>query len=226
VNNSIFCPDGAQTFFNSEFQEAYHSKIGPITESLHKFVKPCESILKRSFSREVKILDLFFGLGYNSGVAIDFIYNLGTNPNICITAIEKDKNIIEKIREITVPEGYIKWKELLQNLDQRDYIEYEKIKIKLILDDIFNALKSLENNTYDIIFFDPFSFKVAPQFWTEEFLLSVFKLLSKGGRLTTYSGLKRVEKLATDNGFNVIRVDAIGRKTHSLCIESCFSVES
>ncbi len=220
MSNSIFCPDGAQTFFNSEFQEAYHSKIGPITESLHKFVAPCEDILKQSFSREVKILDLFFGLGYNSGVVIDFIYKLGNNPSISITAIEKDRNIIEKIKEIKVPKSYIKWKKLLQDLEQRNYIEYEKIKIKLIVDDIFNALKSIENNTYDIIFFDPFSFKVAPQFWTEEFLLSIFKLLSKGGRLTTYSGLKRIEKLAIDNGFNVIRIDAIGKKNHSLCVEN------
>ena len=32
--------DGSQSFFNTKYNEAYHSKIGPITEAIHKFIEP------------------------------------------------------------------------------------------------------------------------------------------------------------------------------------------
>lgn len=216
----ILCPDNSQTFFNTTFQESYHSKVGAILESEHKFITPCKDILKNSQNKKIRILDPFFGLGYNTGMALDLAYKSCKNPYIEIIAIEKDIEIIKEIKNIQVPENYKQWKNLLKSFPEKNYIEFENVKISLFIDDIFNSISSLQKHSFDIIFFDPFSYKVTPEFWDNDFLLTVFNLLLPGGKLTTYSGLKRVEKLAIDNRLNVIRIPALGKKTHSLCIEN------
>ena len=91
----ILCPDHSQTFFNTTFQESYHSKVGAILEAKHKFINPCEDILKNSQNKKIKILDPFFGLGYNTGMALDLAYKSCKNPYIEIIAIEKDIEIIK-----------------------------------------------------------------------------------------------------------------------------------
>ncbi len=214
----IHCPDESQTFFNTEFNESYHSHIGPVTESFFKFVNPCEDILKHSSNKKIKILDLFFGLGYNSGIAINHSYTLSQSPNLEIVGIENDISILKEIKNIKVPDNYRFTRKILQDCSEKSEINFGNVRLNILIGDVFSFLNKLEQNTYDIIFFDPFSYKTAPEFWEENFLLQVFKMLTPGGKLTTYSGLKRVEKLALDNGFKVIRVPAIGRKKHSLCI--------
>lgn len=228
MDERIFCEgrrpfigeDGAQSFFNTEYNEAYHSRIGPIKEAEHKFVKPSalnELILK---NKKVKILDLFFGLGYNTGVALHCAYETAGLPSVEIVAVEKDPQIIQQIKELTVPEWYSKWQALLSKLDQKSSLSFDNVKIELYLDCVFNVINKLPQKYFDVIFFDPFSHKTAPRFWTDDFLTSVFKLLSNGGTLTTYSGLKRIASLANTLGLTAKQVEPIGRKKGSLLIEN------
>ena len=222
---SVIGEDSSETFFNTQYNEAYHSKIGPILEAEHKFVKP--SCLKELLTnkKKIEILDLFFGLGYNTGIALDYTHKISNSPDINFIAIEKDIEIINKIKYLQVPDWYIKWQNLLSNLSRGlswqtpTTIYFENNSITLHLDNVFNLIDKLPKRQFDIIFFDPFSHKTTPEFWEESFLSKVFNLLADNGTLTTYSGLKRVEKLATDLGFKTKRVQAIGRKKHSLCIE-------
>lgn len=220
----IIGEDGSQTFLNTKYNEAYHSKIGPVTEATHKFVEPL--CLKDFFLNKthIKVLDLFFGLGYNTGIFLDTAYKIADFPQLEITAIEQDFEIIKQIKDLTVPSWYSKWKELFLKLESGNStlkeIEFENIKIKLHLDNIFNMIDNLPSNYFDIIFFDPFSYKVSPEFWTDNFLTIIFKLLDKGGKLSTYSGLKRVEKLAIALGYKAERVTPIGRKKNSLLISA------
>lgn len=214
----IFCPDDSQTFFNTTFNESYHSKVGALAEAEHKFAIPSKELLEESDSRLIKILDPFFGLGYNTGAALKLVHELCNSPKIEITAIEKDIEIVKEIKNIKVPDSYKKWQDLLKSFPENKLIELNSIKVNLFIDDIFNVIDNL--NKFDLIFFDPFSYKVAPDFWSDDFLLKIFNLLLPKGRLTTYSGLKRVEKLAINNRFNVIKIPALGKKNHSLCIEA------
>ncbi len=215
---SFIGEDKAESFFNTEYQEAYHSKIGPLLEAEHKFVNPI--FLKELIAKNqcVKILDLFFGLGYNTGIALDYAYKACDSPRIEIIGIEKDFEIINKIKELNVPSWYTKWRDLLSNLSTTQFIESENVSIQLYIEDIFNIIDRLPKKYFDVIFFDPFSHKTAPLFWEPAFLTSIFNLLIKGGTLTTYSGLKKVEQLAYELGYTPVRIKPIGRKKHSLAI--------
>lgn len=218
--HSLICEDGAETFFNIEVNEAYHSKIGPLIEAKHKFVEP--SSLKELLlqGKKVKILDLFFGLGYNTGVALDFAHKMIQLPQIEITAVENDPKIINKIKELKVPDWYEKWKTILSKLAYNNHIKSENISIKLHLNNIFEIIDKLPKGYFDVIFFDPFSHKRTPEFWENDFLASVFKMLSANGTLTTYSGLKRVDELARNLGYKTENTEPIGRKKPSLLIKA------
>jgi len=216
--------DNAESFFNSTINEAYHSKIGPTIEAKHKFVEPsCIKYLLLE-NKDVKVLDLFFGLGYNTGIALKFAYEITSFPKLEITAIENDPIIINKIKELKVPAWYIKWQEVLSRLQEKNIIKFDNISLNLHLECVYDVLKKLPKQSFDVIFFDPFSHKTAPEFWTNDFLASVFELLKPGGTLTTYSGLKRVEQLASNTGYIVERIQPIGRKKSSLLIKQCNEV--
>ena len=73
--------DGSFTCFSEEFKELYHARNGALEEAFEKYIKPCK--IKDNY----KILDIGFGLGYNSAAALHKFKNLK------IIGLEKDKNI-------------------------------------------------------------------------------------------------------------------------------------
>lgn len=81
------CPqitdDGSISLYSEIENDIYHSKIGAYTEALEKFIKPSGIINYVSKNNDVKILDICFGMGYNSKTALNEIYK--TNPQCKVT---------------------------------------------------------------------------------------------------------------------------------------------
>lgn len=83
-----FTNDGSVGLFSPEADDIYHSTYGALTEAYEKFIIPLD--LKNFLEKisEIKILDICFGIGYNSKSFInnflDLLYNdsIGTNNNI------------------------------------------------------------------------------------------------------------------------------------------------
>ncbi|MFH0702536.1 MAG: MnmC family methyltransferase [bacterium] len=86
--------DGTLSLFNTEVNDIYHSKIGAYTEALNKFVKPSGILEYVKTNNEVNILDVCFGLGYNSKVAITKIWEVNPNCKINLTGIEIDPYVL------------------------------------------------------------------------------------------------------------------------------------
>ena len=112
--------DGSSTYKNLEYNETYHSSIGAYTEALYKHVLACkldelastslvETSLEPAASRSpvIKILDVCFGLAYNSGVAIQKIWEINPAQRIEIIGLENDSAIIGELPNIEVPEDYL-----------------------------------------------------------------------------------------------------------------------
>jgi len=112
--------DGSSTYKNLEYNETYHSSIGAYTEALYKHVLACKldelvSNFLMETSREpeissfpvIKILDVCFGLAYNSGVAIQKIWEINPAQKIEIIGLENDAAIIAELPNIEVPEDYL-----------------------------------------------------------------------------------------------------------------------
>ncbi len=68
----VLCEDGSKTLFSKEFNEPYHStKDGALHESLEKHVKPAFTL--KNHHEKLTILDICFGLGYNSFATLYYI---------------------------------------------------------------------------------------------------------------------------------------------------------
>lgn len=108
-----FTNDGSVGLFSPDADDIYHSTYGALTEVYEKFILPSnlKNFLKKN--NEIKILDICFGIGYNSksliNYVLDFLYNepiytdknkytdkIDTNNKkfkIYIHAIDNDKNL-------------------------------------------------------------------------------------------------------------------------------------
>ena len=108
-----FTNDGSVGLFSPDADDIYHSTYGALTEAYEKFILPSnfKDYLKKN--NEIKILDICFGIGYNSksiiNFLLDFIYNetIGTNKinnidkiytdnknyKVFIHALDNDKNL-------------------------------------------------------------------------------------------------------------------------------------
>jgi len=192
--------DNSITFFNEKYQEAYHSTtVGAIEEAEKKYVEPAN--LKENST----ILDFCFGLGYNSLAALMKL------NQVSIIAIENDPEILKKIETIEVPEKYKEKYEIIKQAVKEKEFDDGKIKIKLILGDAEQEIKNIKE-TFDAVFFDPFSPKKHPELWTKEIFQNIFKLMKPNAFLTTYSCAKEIRNNMKAAGFQVKDSEPVGRK--------------
>ncbi len=180
----ILTADNTETFLNEQVGESYHSQTGAVEEALKKYAIPCK-IAEVAKTGSLKILDVCFGLGYNSAMAIDVA--LEENPHCAIEVIglEYDPEIIERIQEVTPP---IKYYDHYKKI-KKDNLELKNknIKIKIILGDARETVKQLPEKYFDAIFFDPFSPKTAPEMWQVPFFEEMYRVMKNSAILATYS---------------------------------------
>ena len=75
----VLTDDGSYSINSKEINhkiETLHTSTGAISESFEKFIKP----MKFDYSKNISILDICAGLGYNTSAAIaDFVKNSKSN---------------------------------------------------------------------------------------------------------------------------------------------------
>ncbi|MGM5485377.1 MAG: tRNA (5-methylaminomethyl-2-thiouridine)(34)-methyltransferase MnmD [Nanobdellota archaeon] len=195
----IITNDGSVTFWRNDIGESYHTNSGAEEEAVKKYIEP--SLEKHTTKGRIRILDVCFGLGYNTAAALDRL------DDVEVVALENDKEILSKIKEIESSfDSYDKIKEAAEKL----YYEDEKVKINIILGDALETIRDLDGK-FDFIFHDPFS--ATEKLWSYE----MFEELSKRckGVLTTYRCARRVRENLKKAGFTVEDVEPVGRKAPS-----------
>lgn len=97
--------DGSYTFFSETFSETYKSKTGAIEESLKKFIGPLdmESLAQK---RNVHVLDVCFGTGFNSLALLSSLFKRNPNLKLHITALENDRKILDAMKTLPIPIEY------------------------------------------------------------------------------------------------------------------------
>lgn len=209
MNECNFIPqvtkDGSYTFYSAEFQEAFHSSHGAKQEAEIKFIQPCRLREIAAQQSTIRLLDICYGLGYNSAAALQAIWSVNPECHIDLIALELDR---------TVPHNAIKhqllsiWRspvpELLTELGKKSLVRGKRIQAQLLLGDARQTIQQVcQGETpalvagscvagqshwqADAIFLDPFSPPKCPQLWTVEFLSLVAQCLQPDGILATYS---------------------------------------
>jgi tRNA U34 5-methylaminomethyl-2-thiouridine-forming methyltransferase MnmC len=207
----IITKDKSITFYSKKYKETYHSVSGAEEEAVKKFVEPSNIKKLAKNKKQIKILDVCFGIGYNSAAAIDAIKAANPKCKILIIGLENDRKILKKINKIN--SSFKSYNHIKQASEKLKFKE-KNIEIKILLGDAREKIKTIKRK-FDAVFLDPFSPKKCPELWTEEFFKKINKLMKKGSILTTYSCAKIVRKNLAKTGFKVKDGPIIGRRAPS-----------
>ena len=188
--------DGSYTFYSDEFQEAFHSCYGAKQEAENKYIKPCliKEIAKQKST--IRLLDICYGLGYNSAAAIEAIW--AVNPQCCVELIGLE--ISPDVPRAAIQYQLLsQWRspvpQLLTKLANTSAVRDNNFQGRLLLGDARQTIQSIQSDWQaDAIFLDPFSPPKCPQLWTVEFIELVANRLTPTGRLATYSCAAAVRK--------------------------------
>ena len=206
--------DGSYTFFSEEFGQTFHSKYGAKQESIFKYAIP--TLLAQKASRgHLRILDICYGLGYNSAAALATIWRSNPQCTVEIIALELDRTIpIAAIEHHLLADWEDPIPRLLTQLVQDEVIESERLRAQLIYGDARQTIdRVIELEfTADAIFLDPFSPLSCPQLWTIEFIDRVAQCCAGDGMIATYSCAEAARTAMIAAGLAVADSVVVGRK--------------
>lgn len=207
--------DGSLTFYSPEFEETFHSKYGAKKEAFITHVKGCNLLEKARNQSSLKIIDICYGLGYNSAQAIDSIWSINPECRIEIMALEIDETVIFQAIEnklLNIWDDYIV--DLLTELANKKYVSKHNLKVQLFVEDARVTMPKLVHKNFkaDAIFLDPFSPPKCPQLWTMEFFSLLAKCLNSKGKIATYSCSACVRKAFQLNGLYIGRNYVVGKR--------------
>lgn len=180
----ISTADGSVTFFSNDWKEHYHTKSGARLEAQQKFVVPSDLPLKLK-TKNIKLLDVCFGLGNNSLAALC----AGGDHQLNITALEMDKRVVRAASQFFqgLETDPVDWKEVLSELLQKNQSTVDNHQLSIQWGDARWLIQGLENESFDIVFHDPFSSQHCPELWTVEFFQQLYRVMKPDGVLLTYS---------------------------------------
>ena len=197
----VLCEDGSNTLFSKEFNEPYHStKDGALHESLEKHVKPAFSIKKDA--KKLVILDICFGLGYNTFATLYYIKKNNLKTKVHILSPEFDKELIESLHTFKYPKEFENIKHIIKAISQDYAYEDEQFKIEVLLGDARKEVPKITEQI-DVIYQDAFSPAHNPLLWTKEFFSDMAKLSKQDSILTTYSTAAAIRLGLYENGFYI-----------------------
>jgi tRNA U34 5-methylaminomethyl-2-thiouridine-forming methyltransferase MnmC len=191
---TLFIPqptqDGSHTFFSEEFSEAFHSYYGAKQEAEVKFIEPTLIKDLARQNRTINILDICYGLGYNTAAALAAIWSINPQCRVRLIGLEIAADVPQSAVAHRLLEQWASpIPEFLAELAERGKISNKLLTAELMLGDARQTIQSIEPKKWqaDVIFLDPFSPPKCPQLWTVEFIDLVAKYLHPNGRIATYS---------------------------------------
>jgi tRNA U34 5-methylaminomethyl-2-thiouridine-forming methyltransferase MnmC len=197
--------DGSFTFRSPEFGETFHSHQGAKTEAFQKFAEAAD-LCQKAHRPKLRLLDVCYGLGYNTAAALETIHSVNLNCHLEIYGLELDP---------TVPMGAIapellkEWSDpvqrVLQSLAHKHTCQQPKLSAHLWIGDARGSIQQVIQQGFkaDAIFLDPFSPRRCPQLWTVEFLAAVAQCLAPDGKLSTYSRSAAVRAALLATGLSI-----------------------
>ena len=207
MNNliKVITKDGSISFRSEKFNENFHSLAGAYYETKNKFINP--SRLKRFQNKSINVLDICFGIGYNSALLFEnIIIELST---LNWYGIDLDKRPLNYA--LTDKKFYKLWNfrviEILNALNLKGFYKSKTFDCDLIIGDARKEILNLPKEVnFDLIFLDGFSPQKCPEIWSYEFLSQLKNKIKYEGSLITYTSSAAVRKSLKNLGFNLFNI--------------------
>lgn len=120
--------DGSITCLDQSTGELYHNRAGAVAEAMHNFVRPLA--LQHWPTEHLRVLDVPFGLGYNTFVFLQELFRTGKSndlSNIEIVAIEQDPAVLSLTGRVLQDEKFSLLRESLGLSSGDDFAESDPI---------------------------------------------------------------------------------------------------
>jgi len=197
----VLCEDGTNTLYSKEFDEPYHStKDGALHESLEKHVKPALALTQNK--KQLNILDICFGLGYNTFATLYYIKKQNLSTKVHILSPEFDEELVRSLDTFIFPPEFENIKHIIEAISQDLTYEDEQFKIEILLGDARKSIPQIKEKI-DIVYQDAFSPAHNPLLWTREYFKDVRAVCKEDALLTTYSIAAAIRLGLYENGFYI-----------------------
>jgi len=193
--------DGSCTAYSAAYNEHYHStKDGALTESLQKHVVPAFSCFESAPA--LRILDICFGLGFNTLSTLYYVRRQGIGKRIEIVSPELDEALVRTLHAFEYPDVFQPFLPVIEAISRTGSYEDETVKITVLFGDARKVLPTL-TEPFDIVYQDAFSPEHNPILWTDEYFAELARLTHENSVITTYSTALRTRLALFGNGFSV-----------------------
>ncbi len=193
--------DGSTTIHIKEWDECYHSKFGAIQEAQHVFIKNGLSLFN---NKKISILEIGFGTGLNA--FITFLESSKNGLSIDYVGVEaypissEEVKMMNYVAELDAEnESHIF--DLMHSCHWEEQITVRPDFLLTKRKQFFAEIKDIE--TFDLIYFDAFGFRVQPELWSSEIFKIMYKALKIKGFLVTYAARSIIKKNMIEAGFTV-----------------------
>ncbi len=196
--------DGSHTLFVPGLNEHYHSTNGALQESNLVFIQNGLKYIPGCI-KEINLLEVGFGTGLNALLSVleakkqqRKINYVAIEPYPVATTMLNELNYASLIGS-TEAQGYFK---MLHEAGWAhpaflsDYFILSKLQARL--EDV-----ELQDEKFNLVFFDAFGPDVQPELWTEKVFSQLYKCMKTDGILVTYSCKGTVKRALKAAGFTV-----------------------
>ncbi|MFQ6600076.1 tRNA (5-methylaminomethyl-2-thiouridine)(34)-methyltransferase MnmD [Flavobacterium sp. C3NV] len=193
--------DGSTTIHLKDWDECYHSKHGAIQEAKHVFIKNGLSLFENN---PVSILEIGFGTGLNA--FITFLESIQKNQIIDYVGVEAypvEADEVLGMNYVTELDA-LEFENIFEKMHKCDWDKKNEICSSFSLTkrkQFFHEIDDFE--TFDLIYFDAFGYRVQPELWSTEIFRKMYNSLKPNGVLVTYAARGVVKRSMIEVGFTV-----------------------
>ena len=211
INSLVATKDGSNTLFSKLYNQHYHNPDdGAIDESLSKHIIPAFTFHKNK--KELNILDICFGIGYNTFSTIYYILENNLDIKLNIYSPELDGNLVKSLETFEFPKEFENIKHIISSISKTCKYEDENIKIEVFIGDARAYIKSLAKDFFDIVYQDAFSSDVNFELWTKEYFDDIYKLCKDDCIVSSYAVATPIRLSMYEAGFFIYEHRPIKRK--------------
>ena len=200
--DDIITGDGSRTLYCESVGEHYHStKDGAFSEALYKHVLPAWKY-RICGRKKVTVLDICFGLGYNTFVMLWYLVRQKYTGQLRIISPEHDEALLLSLVNFPYPDEFCDLVPIIKAIAENRRYESPDLLIEVFAADARSWLAGFEG-LVDIVFHDPFSPVHNHRLWTREYFAELKRVGAADLLVTTYSTATAVRMGLFENGFHI-----------------------
>ena len=206
--------DGSSTIFLPQFNEYYHSKYGAVSESEHVFINNGFSFWKKKNPNKkcCKIFEVGFGTGLNAFLTYKES-KFKSNINLTYSSIEAHPLKFSEIQKLNYCKNLNESDEIFNLIHQSEWNSPVQLSDNFTLIKNNSAIQDFNINiNLDIIYFDPFCYRVQPEMWSKKIINPIVNSMNKNSVFVTFSSMNILFDLLKDLKLDVQKIPGPNRK--------------